>query len=71
MATKKTEKVETADVTPKTNRAKAVKAEIAAEPFKGWKYSTDYVVCPKCGATTRATAVKTLGHCPVCGERAE
>ena len=68
MATKKTV-VETADVTPKTTRAKAVKAEI--EPFKGWKYSTDYVVCPKCGATARATAVKTLGHCPVCGERAE
>ena len=63
--------VETADVTPKTTRAKNPKVETAAEPFKGWKYSTDYVVCPKCGATARATAVKTLGHCPVCGERAE
>ena len=72
MATKKKEVVETADVTPKTKKAtKVIKVEVDTELFKGWKYSTDYVVCPKCGATARATAVKTLGHCPVCGERAE
>lgn len=70
MATKK-EKVETADVTPKTTRAKNPKVETAAEPFRGWKYSTDYVVCPHCGATARITAVRLLKHCPVCGETAE
>lgn len=70
MATKKTV-VETADKTPKTKRNAAPKVETAAEPFKGWKYSTEHVVCPKCGATSRIGAVITLGHCPVCGERAE
>ena len=64
MATKKkTEVVETADLKPKVTRKD--------EPFRGWKYSTDYVVCPHCGATARITAVRLLKHCPVCGETAE
>lgn len=64
MATKKKEVVETADKTPK-------KVNKTEEPFRGWKYSTDYVVCPHCGATARITAVRLLKHCPVCGETAE
>lgn len=72
MATKKKEVVETADKTPKTKKAtKVIKVEVDTEPFKGWKYSTDYVVCPHCGATARITAVRLLKHCPVCGETAE
>ena len=71
MATKK-EVVETADKTPRTKKAtKVIKVEVDTEPFKGWKYSTDYVVCPHCGATARITAVRLLKHCPVCGETAE
>lgn len=71
MATKKTV-VETADVTPKTKKAtKVIKVEVDTEPFKGWKYSTDYVVCPHCGATSKVASVRLLNRCPVCGERAE
>lgn len=61
MATKKKEVVETADLKPKVTKT----------PFRGWKYSTDYVVCPSCGVTVKVSALKVLGHCPICGEKAE
>lgn len=62
MARKKTETVETADKKPIVKRDKLP---------EGWTYSMNYIVCPSCGVTVKVSALKVLGHCPICGEKAE
>ena len=74
MATKKTEKVETADLTPKVTRARKPKAPKTR--FNGWAEvevnGEKRYVCPVCGAQLRERQLKqNVYRCYVCGTAAE
>lgn len=70
MATKKkTEKVETADLTPKVTRARK-------RMFKGWaeveRNGEKKYVCPNCGVELREIQIRqNFNRCYVCGKEAE
>ena len=72
MATKKkTEKVETADMTPKVTRARKPK-----QMFKGWaeveRNGEKKYVCPNCGVELREKQIRqNFNRCFVCGKEAE
>lgn len=72
MATKKkTEKVETADLTPKVTRARKPK-----QTFKGWaeveRNGEKRFVCPNCGVELREIQIRqNFNRCYVCGKEAE
>lgn len=72
MATKKkTEKVETADLTPKVTRARKPK-----QMFKGWaeveRNGEKKYVCPNCGVELREKQIRqNFNRCFVCGKEAE
>lgn len=72
MATKKkTEKVETADLTPKVTRARKPK-----QMFKGWaeveRNGEKKFVCPNCGVELREIQIRqNFNRCFVCGKEAE
>ena len=71
MATKKTEKVETADLTPKVTRARKPK-----QMFKGWaeveRNGEKKYVCPNCGVELREIQIRqNFNRCFVCGKEAE
>ena len=71
MATKKTEKVETADLTPKVTRARKPK-----QMFKGWaeveRTGEKKFVCPNCGVELREIQIRqNFNRCYVCGKEAE
>lgn len=72
MATKKkTEKVETADLTPKVTRARKPK-----QMFKGWaeveRNGEKKFVCPNCGVELREIQIRqNFNRCYVCGKEAE
>ncbi len=69
MATKKTEKVETAAIKPKVKRAKK-------PMFKGWaeveRNGEKKFVCPNCGVELREIQIRqNFNRCYVCGKEAE
>ena len=72
MATKKkTEKVETADLTPKVTRARKPK-----QMFKGWaeveRNGEKKYVCPNCGVELREQQIRmNYNRCCICGKEAE
>ena len=71
MATKKTEKVETADLTPKVTRARKPK-----QTFKGWaeveRNGEKKFVRPNCGVELREIQIRqNFNRCYVCGKEAE
>lgn len=71
MATKKTEVVETADLTPKVTRARKPK-----QMFKGWaevmRGDVKKFVCPNCGAELREIQIRmNYNRCCICGKEAE
>jgi len=71
MATKKTEKVETAAIKPKVTKPKAPK-----QTFKGWaeveRNGEKKFVCPNCGVELREIQIRqNFNRCYVCGKEAE
>lgn len=71
MATKKTEKVETAAIKPKVKKPKAPKTR-----FNGWAEvevnGEVRYVCPVCGAQLRERQLRqNFNRCFVCGKEAE
>ena len=72
MATKKkTEVVETADLTPKVTRTRKPK-----QMFKGWaeveRNGEKKFICPNCGVELREIQIRqNFNRCFVCGKEAE